>query len=1185
MNENSQIRTCSRCGATVAPGALKGLCPRCLMALNLATQTEVSGDDVGPTGNQVVKPPPAPAPSPEEIAKLFPQFEIIECLGRGGMGAVYKARQPRLDRFVALKILLRERQGDNQFAERFAREARALARLNHPDIVAVYDFGEAGGYPYLVMEFVDGLSLRQLLERGKLTPEEALVIVPKICEALQFAHQQGIVHRDIKPENILLDKHGQVKIADFGIAKILVPGAQDLSLTGGKDVVGTPHYMAPEQVEQPTKVDHRADIYSLGVVFYEMLTGELPLGKFQPPSKKVQVDVRLDEVVLHALEKEPGRRYQHASDVKSDVETIAATQSPSPPTGRSPVPVHVKRWRDLWPWDTGYLALFLSVPAFAAGVLFLILMPQWGLKALWLFAFELIGIGLAATYAWVGHRIQRLRAALPRPTGEVAEGLVFWRPFQSPGLAVLHADRLELIPIKGSPITVALEDIVAVSEVRWFNGTRLWWKRGFVLELADGRRVGVAVAEPFARRWRARLSRGSLPEIPADSNIIAAVMIVLAISVGVLLLAIAIPSLSRARERARAMGLTQDVPPPVAALLANFGPVREVTLNDIDELRGAEALDLDSGKLLDLPKDLETRPEPGQMQWLKDQSADLLLDNVDGRWGLMTIADNELKLVPLLNNSWEASSESSLSNALSGPPGGVKADPQRLHRVYADDRWEMVREKDLSFPLPEALEVKQRGPWRAYALATNAQPPLTFAFKTASGASGLLQITAFAEKPNSARLRYKLERQNGLVSITQTAGVGSAADSPSFSEVVQLTVTDLADLDKGTLLNLPFPGVLSDRDPARYDWFNSDTNAFAFMRRGGIDLFQGNHGLIGVDLLVVPLESKDWRGLTPAELRSKLDGLQLPRAPSSSIIPGERRPFGFQTREGALGIFEITKANLPRGVNIRYKLVQFSSAGDSRTFTSQQAGSDILRLKLGQAELQAAKDNVALLQAEIAGDANQVAQVRLSAAQNELAAAKALFDTGLIPNSEYQAAQNAVELRQAELRAVRAARSVAPSAIPVIERQLRTAGDAAEDRVLDLDDGRLLSVPPDIMRARVNNPRPLLNWMVAHGADLVVSDYPSSTSLGFHLDDGLLLRPADNTTFDGITASASDVGRQLAQREASQDADVPKVDIGAQPVFLFKTREGGVGVLQILDLTDNPRGVKIRYKLLQSVRR
>ena len=244
------------------------------------------------------------------------------------MGAVYKARQPKLDRFVALKILLRRHEdgkGDVAFAQRFAREARALARLNHPNIVAVYDYGEAGGYPFLVMEYVEGLTLRQLLQHGKLAPEEALAIVPKICEALQFAHQKGIVHRDIKPENILLDKAGQVKITDFGIAKVIRPGAPDRSLTGAKDVVGTPHYMAPEQIEEPAKVDHRADIYSLGVVFYEMLTGELPLGKFQPPSKKVQVDVRLDEVVLRALAKEPERRYQQASEVKTAVETIATS--------------------------------------------------------------------------------------------------------------------------------------------------------------------------------------------------------------------------------------------------------------------------------------------------------------------------------------------------------------------------------------------------------------------------------------------------------------------------------------------------------------------------------------------------------------------------------------------------------------------------------------------------------------------------------------------------------------------------------------------------------------------------------------------------------------------------------------------------------------------------------------------
>ena len=338
---------CPECGKAVTQEGLQGLCPECMIKVGVAPQTA----EFGPEGTQLVQPSSAPVPSAEELGRLLPQFEILECLGRGGMGVVYKARQPKLDRFVALKILLPERRGGGQFGERFAREARALARLNHPDIVAVHDFGEAGGYAYLVMEYVDGLSLRQLLQRGKLAPEEALVIVPKICAALQFAHQQGVVHRDIKPENILLDKQGQVKIADFGIAKILAPGAQDLSLTGGKDVVGTPHYMAPEQLEQPTKVDHRADIFSLGVVFYEMLTGELPLGNFQPPSRKVQVDVRLDEVVLHALEKEPGRRYQHASQVKTAVETIA--HSAPPPVEAAPRPSQPDLWKRLqarlWP--------------------------------------------------------------------------------------------------------------------------------------------------------------------------------------------------------------------------------------------------------------------------------------------------------------------------------------------------------------------------------------------------------------------------------------------------------------------------------------------------------------------------------------------------------------------------------------------------------------------------------------------------------------------------------------------------------------------------------------------------------------------------------------------------------------------------------------------------------------------
>ena len=303
------------------------------MVLSLSVETNIESGELGPDGTVVTKRPPEPSLPAAEVAKLFPHLEIIGFLGRGGMGAVYKARQPRLDRLVALKILSPDKQGDVQFAERFEREARALARLNHSEIVAVYDFGEVQGRYYLLMEFVDGLTLRQLLRTRRMAPEEALAIVPHICEALQYAHDQGIVHRDIKPENILINKQGRVKIADFGIAKILGPQREELALTAGGQVVGTPHYMAPEQIEHPRTVDHRADIYSLGVVFYEMLTGELPLGRFPAPSSRgrgMTIDVRLDEVVLKALEKEPERRYQQASKVKTDVETIAAQPATRP---------------------------------------------------------------------------------------------------------------------------------------------------------------------------------------------------------------------------------------------------------------------------------------------------------------------------------------------------------------------------------------------------------------------------------------------------------------------------------------------------------------------------------------------------------------------------------------------------------------------------------------------------------------------------------------------------------------------------------------------------------------------------------------------------------------------------------------------------------------------------------------
>ena len=302
-----------------------GMCSRCLLqAAMLPTE---------PADHQR-----AELPSLAAVSAAFPQLEILELIGQGGMGAVFKARQPKLDRLVALKLLpasLAER--DAAFAGRFEREGRLLARLHHPNIVAVHDSGTAGGFFYLLMEFVEGVNLRQAMRSRRFTPAQALAIIPHICDALQFAHEEGVLHRDIKPENILLDGKGRVKLADFGIAKLMGEGAAvEAPAAGGQDAVssprieytqsgatlGTPSYMAPEQRDTPGTVDHRADIYSLGVVFYELLTGELPTGSFEPPSAKSEADPRVDAIVAQALEKERTRRQSSAGEVKTQVETV-----------------------------------------------------------------------------------------------------------------------------------------------------------------------------------------------------------------------------------------------------------------------------------------------------------------------------------------------------------------------------------------------------------------------------------------------------------------------------------------------------------------------------------------------------------------------------------------------------------------------------------------------------------------------------------------------------------------------------------------------------------------------------------------------------------------------------------------------------------------------------------------------
>ncbi|MCU0866615.1 MAG: serine/threonine protein kinase [Planctomycetes bacterium] len=280
-------------------GALR--CPACSLDIAMQPAAQMSGG--------------AP-PTIAELQPLFPDHELQSLLGRGGMGAVYKARQRRLDRIVALKIMLPQAGTEAAFLARFEREARALASLAHPGIVGIHDLGQAGPYCFLVLEYVDGASLRELLREGPLTARDVLAWVPQLCDALQYAHDRRIVHRDIKPENILIDGDGRVRIADFGLARLL---GDDAGVGLSAVAIGTPHYMAPEQVSGSQALDHRADLYALSVVIYEMLTGQLPIGRFGPPSDRAAAARPFDALVMKSLATEPDARHQQAHELKREV--------------------------------------------------------------------------------------------------------------------------------------------------------------------------------------------------------------------------------------------------------------------------------------------------------------------------------------------------------------------------------------------------------------------------------------------------------------------------------------------------------------------------------------------------------------------------------------------------------------------------------------------------------------------------------------------------------------------------------------------------------------------------------------------------------------------------------------------------------------------------------------------------
>ncbi len=277
-------------------------------------------------------------------------YRIVEKLGQGGMATVFKAYHPSLDRYVAIKVLHPALQSDPNFQARFQREARIVAKLEHPHIVPVYDFAEHRGHPYLVMRFVEGETLKARLQRGMLDREEIIPIARAVSDALAYAHRAGVLHRDIKPSNIIITPDGHVWLTDFGVARMAEAGESTLS----RDMmVGTPQYIAPEQARGEGNLDARTDIYSLGVVLYEMLVGQVP---FQadtpfavihdhiftplplPRSQRPELPETVERLLLKALAKDPDERFQSVDELLAafDVVFASAPSAPLPETVVAP---------------------------------------------------------------------------------------------------------------------------------------------------------------------------------------------------------------------------------------------------------------------------------------------------------------------------------------------------------------------------------------------------------------------------------------------------------------------------------------------------------------------------------------------------------------------------------------------------------------------------------------------------------------------------------------------------------------------------------------------------------------------------------------------------------------------------------------------------------------------------------
>jgi len=811
------------------------------------------------------------------------------------MGVVYQARQKSLNRLVAIKILAPERERDARFAERFAREAELLAKLSHPHIVTIHDFGETGGLYYLVMEFVDGVNLRDLLRDGKLEPKQALAVVPEICDALQFAHEHGIVHRDIKPENILLDRHGRVKVADFGLAKLIGaspdtgPGAGESpahgDLTEAGKVMGTPSYMAPEQSEHPGEVDHRADIYALGVVLYQMLTGELPGKSLEAPSKKVQIDVRIDEIVLRALEKRPELRYQTAGEFRTQLDTITAGASvpPAEPSVAVTAPSRFSRtaiWGAIW---ILVLPVGLAMNGFAA--LYNAGLPR---HDPWRFAIGLPGIALVilgemgflgtTLLGWIAvTQIRRSAGKLHGLWLAVFDGLLF--PLLAIDTLIIKADlsgRTHVVGpgltpgttmaernIPGSVVLLLLAVIIIVD----FLIIRAVWRAVHKGLDNDG-----AARPPFFNTPRDYLALCSA----ALSGILGAVSGVAGwgrvMELLILLLAL--------------LGIVLAL--PLRKSWAGWSAFGAGSLNAVIWLMASAGApwqhSIPAVSHAELPA-ARSRLPVGTHISRDHHTVYVVHDNVDLHYVFYYAGDFDVTEVRSRNAQtvdWHEEGRIQL-------PNGCTFD---FHRESGSPAHVHVNNIDADLSVGRVIQLRDDG--------------------TPVGESWSVPLKVALDPP-------------ALAHLIAHPGSGQTAmrdANLSFSPVIEREVQDgeAIDFDSGTRSKLPefnpadqgFGGI-GERVAAGATW----------MEKQQMDALFDGHSLNAFGMKVRALENKYWDEMIPSELNNSISCIDPKAPPQVRLAPDREKPttYAFQTREGGRGLLQVI-ALTDGGVKLRYKLVR-----------------------------------------------------------------------------------------------------------------------------------------------------------------------------------------------------------------------------------------------------------------------